>query len=160
MTDLKGKSGKLHVSVKKIHANHEIQQAQQIRYNVFVIGQHVPPEEEIDKFESESFHFLASYDGTTWNAQVLDLPEDSTITWLAYSNELKDEMKDAIQEHGLLSKEAQKASAAYREWTGWMNNNVNNPDKLSNMPFGIGYIAKGFKTVEDYFHSLGKTPPA
>jgi len=77
--------------------------------------------------------------------------------WLAYSDKLKDEMKDAIQEHGILSKEAQKASKAYREWTGWMNNNVNNPDKLSNMPFGIGYIGKTFKTVEDYFHSLGKT---
>jgi len=76
--------------------------------------------------------------------------------WLAYSNELKDEMKEAIQEHGILSKEAQKASAAYREWTGWMNNNVNNPDKMSNMPL-IGYIGKGFKTIEDYFHSLGKT---
>jgi hypothetical protein len=25
------------------------------------------------------------------------------------------------------------------------------------MPFGIGYIGKTFKTVEDYFHSLGKT---
>ena len=63
MTDLQGKRGKPHVSVKKIHANQEIQQAQQIRYNVFVIGQHVPPEEEIDKFEIESFHFLAHIDG-------------------------------------------------------------------------------------------------
>ena len=63
MTDLKGKSGKPHVSVKKIQANQKIQQAQQIRYNVFVIGQHVPPEEEIDKFEGESFHFLANYNG-------------------------------------------------------------------------------------------------
>ncbi|MCK5703226.1 MAG: GNAT family N-acetyltransferase [Cyclobacteriaceae bacterium] len=68
MTDLQGKSGEPQINVKKIHANQEIQQAQQIRYNVFVLGQNVPPEEEIDKFETESFHFLAYIDGTPCGA--------------------------------------------------------------------------------------------
>lgn len=63
MTDLQGKISEPHVKVKKIHSNQEIQHAQQIRYKVFVIGQNVPAEEEIDKFEEESFHFLAHIDG-------------------------------------------------------------------------------------------------
>ena len=68
MTDLQGKSGEPQINVKKIHANQEIQQAQQIRYNVFVLGQNVPPKEEIDKFEAKSFHFLAYIDGTPCGA--------------------------------------------------------------------------------------------
>jgi predicted GNAT family N-acyltransferase len=68
MTGLQEKSDKPHINVKKIHTNQEIQQAQQIRYNVFVIGQNVPPEEEIDKFEDESFHFLAYIDGAPCGA--------------------------------------------------------------------------------------------
>jgi predicted GNAT family N-acyltransferase len=63
MANLQGKSCNPHINVKKIYTNQEIKQAQQIRYNVFVIGQNVPPEEEIDKFEDDSFHFLALIDG-------------------------------------------------------------------------------------------------
>ena len=37
-------------------------QAQEIRYEVFVVGQGVPAEEEIDSYENESFHFLAYAD--------------------------------------------------------------------------------------------------
>lgn len=39
-----------------------LKQAQEIRYQVFVAGQGVPAEEEIDSYENESFHFLAYAD--------------------------------------------------------------------------------------------------
>jgi len=52
-------SGK--IQVKKITQQAELKIAHDIRYEVFVIGQNVPAEEEIDKYESECVHFLASY---------------------------------------------------------------------------------------------------
>lgn len=63
MTDLRGKISKPIVDVQKIYTNDKLQIAQQIRYNVFVIGQNVPAEEEIDEFEAESFHYLAYIGG-------------------------------------------------------------------------------------------------
>jgi len=54
------KAGKYLVEVLKIHTNEAFEKAKMIRYNVFVIGQNVPLNEEIDEFENESFHFLAS----------------------------------------------------------------------------------------------------
>lgn len=47
------------ISVKKIHDRRDLKTAQQIRHEVFVIGQKVPVEDEIDVFEMESNHYLA-----------------------------------------------------------------------------------------------------
>lgn len=55
-------AGKSAIKVLKVHAPNELDLAKKIRYEVFVIGQNVPVEEEIDEFEDESFHFLALMD--------------------------------------------------------------------------------------------------
>ena len=49
------------IKVIKVNSDSELNQAQQIRYEVFVIGQNVPAEEEIDQFEDECNHFLALF---------------------------------------------------------------------------------------------------
>ena len=49
------------IKVVKVNSISELNQAQQIRYEVFVIGQNVPAEEEIDQFEGECNHFLALF---------------------------------------------------------------------------------------------------
>lgn len=59
MTRLPGETGNNSIDVRKVHQSHELDEAKKIRYEVFVIGQNVPPEEEIDQFEDESYHFLA-----------------------------------------------------------------------------------------------------
>ena len=56
------------VSVKRVTSSEDLKTAQQIRYTVFVIGQHVPVEEEIDGFEDESCHFLAFIDNVPCGA--------------------------------------------------------------------------------------------
>lgn len=63
MTSLQGKSGKNSVDVQKTNSKDQLQLALDIRYKVFVIGQNVPKEEEIDAFEEESFHYLATIEG-------------------------------------------------------------------------------------------------
>lgn len=68
MTDLQVKNHNPTVKVQKVYTKKEIQQALQIRYQVFVIGQKVPAEEEIDEFEKESFHYLAYIDGVPCGA--------------------------------------------------------------------------------------------
>ncbi len=62
MTRPPAKTGNPVIKVYKIQHPHEKELAQKIRYDVFVIGQHVPEEEEIDQFEEESYHFLALAD--------------------------------------------------------------------------------------------------
>lgn len=47
----------------KVISEEELKTAQQIRYEVFVIGQNVPAEEEIDQYEHLCAHFLAKYNG-------------------------------------------------------------------------------------------------
>lgn len=61
MTKPQVAAGKPSIKALKIHSPADLEQAKNIRYEVFVIGQNVPPEEEIDEFEDESFHFLALY---------------------------------------------------------------------------------------------------
>jgi predicted GNAT family N-acyltransferase len=68
MTDLQVKNCNPTVKVQKVYSKKEIQQALQIRYQVFVIGQKVPAEEEIDEFEKESSHYLAHIDGVPCGA--------------------------------------------------------------------------------------------
>lgn len=63
MTGRQGKSGKNHIDVQKTNSDNQLQHALDIRYTVFVIGQHVPKEEEFDTFEEESFHYLATKEG-------------------------------------------------------------------------------------------------
>ena len=53
---------KSRIEVIKINNPEDLKIAQQIRYDVFVVGQKVPAEEEIDAYESECTHFLASID--------------------------------------------------------------------------------------------------
>ncbi|WP_448519394.1 GNAT family N-acetyltransferase [Rhodoflexus sp.] len=53
----------MHISVKHIIADEDLEKAFNIRRNVFVIEQQVPEEEEYDEFESSSRHFLAMADG-------------------------------------------------------------------------------------------------
>jgi predicted GNAT family N-acyltransferase len=47
------------ITVKKIENKKDLKKAQEIRHHVFVIGQHVPVEDEIDAYETESNHYLA-----------------------------------------------------------------------------------------------------
>jgi predicted GNAT family N-acyltransferase len=49
----------MNITVKKITTDQELQQAFDIREEVFVKEQNVPKEEEYDEFEKESTHFLA-----------------------------------------------------------------------------------------------------
>jgi len=62
MIDLQEKSGRPSVNVVKIQSQNDLEQAMRIRCQVFVLEQNVPAEEEIDKFEKESTHFLAFFD--------------------------------------------------------------------------------------------------
>ncbi len=62
MTNRQGKSGK-DIQVFKISNEEDIKSAHNIRYEVFVIGQNVPFDEEIDEYEEVSFHFLAKIEG-------------------------------------------------------------------------------------------------
>jgi predicted GNAT family N-acyltransferase len=54
---------KLPVEVMKVGDSSDLEIAQRIRYEVFVIGQHVPAEEEIDQYEHDCKHFLAKANG-------------------------------------------------------------------------------------------------
>ena len=54
--------GKTVIEVRKVSDSKQIELAKKVRYEVFVIGQGVPAEEEIDAFEDESFHFIAYFD--------------------------------------------------------------------------------------------------
>ena len=56
------------ISVSKIKNEEDLKTAQEIRYEVFVIGQNVPAEEEIDEFEDVCNHFLAYYNNTPCGA--------------------------------------------------------------------------------------------
>ena len=47
------------ITIKQIDNIKDLRKAQEIRHIVFVVGQKVPVEDEIDKFENESFHYLA-----------------------------------------------------------------------------------------------------
>ncbi|NQV38911.1 MAG: GNAT family N-acetyltransferase [Candidatus Marinimicrobia bacterium] len=51
------------ITIKRIETAEEMQAAHQIRKNVFVEEQGVSLREEIDKFEDESIHILASING-------------------------------------------------------------------------------------------------
>ena len=59
MTKPPVEAGKAAIKVVKVHTSKDFDLAKNIRYEVFVIGQNVPADEEIDAFEDESFHFLA-----------------------------------------------------------------------------------------------------
>ena len=52
------------ITIKKIENKKDLRKAQEIRHRVFVIGQQVPPEDEIDAFETESNHYLAFLNNT------------------------------------------------------------------------------------------------
>ena len=47
------------ITVKEISNRKDLRKAQDIRYEVFVIGQKVPVEDEVDEFETTSTHYLA-----------------------------------------------------------------------------------------------------
>jgi predicted GNAT family N-acyltransferase len=53
----------LPVEVISIVDSADLEIAHQIRYEVFVIGQNVPAEDEIDQYESQCRHFLAKVKG-------------------------------------------------------------------------------------------------
>jgi predicted GNAT family N-acyltransferase len=63
INSMAGKMTDLQIEARKISSEGDIRVAQQIRYDVFVIGQHVPAEEEIDQYENSSHHFLAKVNG-------------------------------------------------------------------------------------------------
>ena len=50
------------VSVLKVTTDDDFQRALKVRYEVYVIGQMVPLNEEVDEFEDESHHYLAVAD--------------------------------------------------------------------------------------------------
>lgn len=47
------------ITVKEIINKKDQKKAQEIRHSVFVIGQNVPADMEIDEFEKEAYHYLA-----------------------------------------------------------------------------------------------------
>ncbi len=47
------------ITVKEIRNKKDQKKAQEIRHEVFVIGQNVPAELEVDEFESDAIHYLA-----------------------------------------------------------------------------------------------------
>ena len=47
------------ITVNKINSPEDFSLSRKIRYQVFVIEQKVPPEDEVDDFEDISIHFLA-----------------------------------------------------------------------------------------------------
>lgn len=47
------------ITVKEIINKKDQKKAQEIRHAVFVIGQNVPADMEIDEFEKEAYHYLA-----------------------------------------------------------------------------------------------------
>lgn len=49
------------ITIKPISHSKDQKKAQEIRHIVFVIGQNVPVEDEIDEFEKDSFHYLAFF---------------------------------------------------------------------------------------------------
>jgi len=63
MIDSTKRVEKLPVEVIKIADSSNLEIAHRIRYEVFVIGQNVPEEEEIDQYENECRHFLAKVNG-------------------------------------------------------------------------------------------------
>ena len=68
MTKHQGKTGNPAITVAKVADPEQLKMAQKIRYDVFVIGQRVPEEEEIDQYEDDCTHFLAYMDGTPCGA--------------------------------------------------------------------------------------------
>jgi len=52
-------TGNLSIEVRKVNDLNSLEWAKKIRTEVFVIGQNVPAEEEIDQYEEISKHFLA-----------------------------------------------------------------------------------------------------
>lgn len=49
------------ISIKRIRNRQDLKKAQEIRHEVFVIGQNVPPADEIDAYENQSHHYLAFF---------------------------------------------------------------------------------------------------
>jgi len=49
------------ITIKPITNSKDLKKAQEIRHIVFVIGQNVPIEDEIDEFEKDAFHYLAFF---------------------------------------------------------------------------------------------------
>ena len=49
------------ITVKEIKNNKDYKKAQEIRHEVFVIGQKVPAELEVDDFEKDAIHYLAFF---------------------------------------------------------------------------------------------------
>ena len=47
------------ITVKEIVNKKDHKKAQEIRHEVFVIGQKVPAELEVDEFEEDAIHYLA-----------------------------------------------------------------------------------------------------
>lgn len=47
------------ITIKEIINRKDLKTAQEIRYEVFVVGQNVPVEDEIDEFEMDANHYLA-----------------------------------------------------------------------------------------------------
>lgn len=52
------------ITVKPIENKTDLKKAQEIRHEVFVLGQHVPVEEDIDQFENTSNHYLAYFNNS------------------------------------------------------------------------------------------------
>ena len=49
------------ITIKKIDNKKDLATAQQIRHEVFVVGQNVPVEDEVDAFENSCSHYLAFF---------------------------------------------------------------------------------------------------
>jgi predicted GNAT family N-acyltransferase len=52
------------ITIKRIDNQKDLKKAQEIRYQVFVIGQNVPVEDDIDAYENESNHYLSFLNNT------------------------------------------------------------------------------------------------
>ena len=77
------------IIVKRIENRKDLKKAQEIRHVVFVIGQNVPVEDEIDTFENESNHYLAFLNNTPVGA----------ARWRVTSNGVKLERFSVLKEY-------------------------------------------------------------
>ena len=61
MTKLQAKTDNTALKVIKAYNTEQFERAKKIRFEVFVLGQSVPADEEFDQYEDNSTHFLAFY---------------------------------------------------------------------------------------------------
>ena len=66
-----------HISIIKIKSDSDLNACLEIRKQVFIIGQDVPEEEEVDGLDNQALHFLLRYENTPAGTARVRLMEGS-----------------------------------------------------------------------------------